>query len=59
MSREERKEIGSKGAAHVDKNYNFDEYGKKWVDLMLDIHERYGSWENRKGYDRWALTEVT
>ena len=59
MSREERKEIGSKGAAHVDKNYNFDEYGKKWVDLMLDIHERYGSWENREGYDRWALTEVT
>jgi glycosyltransferase involved in cell wall biosynthesis len=58
MSRQERKEVGLLGAQHVDKNYNFEEYGKKWVDLMLGVHEKYGSWENRKGYERWTFMEV-
>jgi len=58
MTKEERDELGAKGAAHVQKNYNFDDFGKKWVELMDSVYEKYGSWENRKGYKTWCLEEV-
>jgi len=58
MSREERKEMGLKGRNHVEKNYNFDNFKKTWVDLMLNIHEKKGSWHNRKDYKPWSITEI-
>lgn len=58
MSSEERNKLGTAGRAHVTKNYNFQDYKKKWADLMLNIHEQYGSWENRKNYKSWELSEV-
>ena len=58
MTPEERKELGKKGREHVVKNYNFDDFNKKWTDLMLDVHERFGSWDTRKGYDRWEMSEI-
>jgi len=58
MTKEERDELGAKGAAHVEKNYNFNDFGKKWVELMDSIHENYGSWEKRKRYKTWCLEEV-
>ena len=45
----------------IDKNsivYNFEDFEKKWVKLMDEIVEKYGSWETRKGYDCWHLLEV-
>ena len=58
MTEDERREMGVKGRAHVEKNYNFDEYGKKWVDLIDNITEKYGSWDSRTGYQAWKLLEV-
>jgi glycosyltransferase involved in cell wall biosynthesis len=58
MAPEERKELGQKGREHVIKNYNFIDFEKKWVELMDSIHEKYGSWENRKGYKAWNFEEV-
>ena len=58
MAPEERKELGQKGREHVIKNYNFIDFEKKWVELMDNIHEKYGSWENRKGYKAWNFEEV-
>ena len=58
MTPEERKELGQKGRQHVIKNYNFIDFEKKWVELMDNIHEKYGSWENRKGYKAWNFEEV-
>jgi len=58
MSREERKEIGLKGREHVLNNYNFENFEKTWVDVMTRIHEESGSWENRKGYKPWDITEI-
>ena len=58
LSREERRELGLKGRGHIDKNYNFEEFCNKWVELMDSVHERYGSWEDRKGYKPWQLVEV-
>ena len=36
----------------------FDAFEKSWVDLMTDVHEKHGSWDNRKLYNRWELIEV-
>ena len=58
MTHEERQELGRKGAAHVKKNYGFDNFQKRWADLMLDIHERHGSWDTRKGYKPWEVIDL-
>lgn len=58
MSQKEREQLGKKGREHVMKNYNFEDYRKKWVDLMLKIHENHGSWDTRKNYNSWELAEV-
>ena len=47
-----------KGREHVMKNYNFDNFRKTWVDVMTEIHEECGSWENRKGYNSWESIEL-
>ena len=58
MSDEDRKALGQAGREHVIKNYNFADFEKKWVDLMDHIHEKYGSWENRKNHKAWTFEEV-
>ena len=58
MSEEERQHLGELGREHVIKNYNFLDFERKWVELMDDIHERYGSWSNRKNYKAWSFQEV-
>jgi hypothetical protein len=30
----------------------------KWDELFTKIHNERGSWENRKGYNRWTLKEI-
>jgi len=58
MDEKTRKEIGLKGRAHVIKNYNFDNFCKKWVDVLTQIYEEEGSWETRKAAQRWTLKEI-
>ena len=58
MSKEERKELGKKGIEHVRKNYNFEDFQTKWVELMDGIYERHGSWDSRKGYKSWGIKEI-
>ena len=58
MTPEERHEMGKKGAAHVKNNYGFDKFQKRWVDLLLDVHERHGSWDTRKGYKAWEVIDL-
>lgn len=50
-----RAELGEAGRAHVEKNYGFDKYSKKWEKILLDTHKQFGSWETRKGYKSWEL----
>ena len=59
MKEEDRKEMGRKGKEHVEKNYNFNDFKQRWIDLMLRVHEESGSWKNRKNYKSWELTEVS
>ena len=58
MNKKQRLEIGMKGRQHVMRNYNFDSYTQRWDEILKSVHERYGSWESRKGYKKWELTEV-
>ena len=59
MGQSGRSELGTRGMLHAQKNYNFKTLEKNWVELMDSIHERYGSWENRKMRDKvWELMEV-
>ena len=39
-------------------NYNFVDFGRKWEKIILDAHEKYGSWETRKNYKAWELRVV-
>ena len=52
------KKMSEGGIKHVNKNYNFESYEKKWIELMDEIIEKYGSWDNRVDYKRWHLLEV-
>jgi len=52
------KKMSITGRQHVVNNYNFDKFEKRWVTLMDEIIEKYGSWENRTDYKTWHLMEV-
>jgi len=58
MTDKEREDIGRQGREHVMKRYNFDDYGSSWVKLLEEVHEKYGSWENRKNYQAWKFEEI-
>tara|TARA_Y100000593_G_C4299966_1_gene332805 strand:+ start:673 stop:1935 length:1263 start_codon:yes stop_codon:yes gene_type:complete len=58
MSREERRKVGLAGQAHAHKNYNYEEFKNKWVELMLKIYEKHGSWRERKNHKAWEFKEV-
>tara|TARA_R110000822_G_scaffold256187_1_gene382065 strand:+ start:395 stop:1654 length:1260 start_codon:yes stop_codon:yes gene_type:complete len=47
MGTDARLEMGLKGVQHIQTNYNFEDFGKKWVNLMLEVHEKEGSWDTR------------
>jgi len=58
MTREERSELGKKGRAHVEKNYNFDNFNKRWVEVVDKTIDKHGSWDDRKGYQPWLFKEI-
>jgi hypothetical protein len=58
MSPEERRMLGKKGREHLEKNYNMTTLMNKWDQLFTEVHEKCGSWENRKNYNRWTLKEI-
>ena len=54
----EREDLGKAGRKHVMDNYNFENYGKRWAILMEEVHEKYGSWDNRKEYKSWRVEKI-
>jgi glycosyltransferase involved in cell wall biosynthesis len=55
---EKREKLGQAGRKHVSENYNFENFSEKWIKIMTDIYNKKGSWENRKGYQKWELIAV-
>ena len=58
MTRAERKAWGLQGRDHVAKNFNFQDYETKWVEIFEHVAEKYGSWETRKQYKTWTMEEL-
>ena len=56
MTHEERHAMGKAGREHLLQEYG--EYGEKWEKFLLDLHERHGSWEDRRNYQNWRFTKV-
>ena len=58
MSKEEREKLGEAGRQHVHKNYSFEGYQEKWIEVLDSVHEKHGSWENRKTYSQWTVNKI-
>jgi len=58
MTAEERENLGKLGREHIEKNYNFKDFKQSWVDLMTTVHEKFGSWDDRKLYKPWRLEKI-
>ena len=58
MSPEERTAMGRAGRLHLEENYSHESFAKKWDEVLTHVHEKYGSWENRKNYQSWEFKEV-
>ena len=52
------KNMSLKGLQHIENNYNFKEFERRWVETMDEVIERCGAWSDRKNYKRWHLLEV-
>ena len=58
MHKDVRESLGRDGREHVMKNYSFEGFKQDWCNLIMKIHEKYGSWDNRKEYSSWKFGEI-
>ena len=61
MSDADRSKLGLAGREFTLKNFNFQQFNQRWVNMMEEIHENYGSWnhpEGRKNYKGWEHVEL-
>lgn len=56
---EKYKEMSENALKIIDERFNHAECMQKWVDLMLEMNEKYGSWNTRKGYKTWEARKIT
>ena len=59
MDKKSRRDMGTAGRKHVEKNYNFEKLQESWIELMDNVYQKCGSWNDRKGYKNWELKEIT
>ena len=58
MGEEERQRLGKLGRIHVLKNYNFNNFQSNWLDFMLEVANKEGSWETRQNYNGILFKEI-
>ena len=58
MPAKKYRQMSSQGRRHVDRNYNFENFEKSWIDLFDKAIKEHGSWDTRVNYKRWYLMEV-
>tara|TARA_Y100001937_G_scaffold38616_1_gene54929 strand:- start:13034 stop:14299 length:1266 start_codon:yes stop_codon:yes gene_type:complete len=58
MSSEERATLGAQGRSYVMDQYNFAKFRGSWYQTIKETIETMGSWENRKNYKNWSITEL-
>jgi len=57
-SKEERGLLGHMGRQHVLKNYSMNRFASEWDRILSRTVEECGSWETRKNYKSWNISEV-
>lgn len=57
MTKEEREELGKKCREHVLKNFNPETLLARWDEILTELHEELGSWENKET-KTWSIGEV-
>jgi glycosyltransferase involved in cell wall biosynthesis len=58
MPKKDLASMGKAGRKHVKNNYDLKTYVKSWDNTLTEIHQNFGSWESRKNYKNWSLTEL-
>tara|TARA_R110000824_G_scaffold92785_1_gene224798 strand:+ start:840 stop:2099 length:1260 start_codon:yes stop_codon:yes gene_type:complete len=58
MPEEERLEMGRKGREHVLTNYSYSKYQSRWVEIMDEVHQKWGSWNNKDQNKLWEMEVV-
>ena len=61
MSPADRSKVGLLGREFTLNNFNFQQFGQRWVNLLEEVHENFGSWnhpEGRKNYKGWEHVEL-
>ena len=58
MSRDKRQELGKKGRTHIENNYNFDTFNKRWIEIVDQTIEKHRSWSDCRGYQSWQFKEI-
>jgi len=61
MTPAERSAMGLSGREYTLANYNYQTYCDRWVQLLENIYEDYGSWnhpDGRKNYKGWEHVEL-
>jgi glycosyltransferase involved in cell wall biosynthesis len=58
MTKDQRRKMGQAGRDHVIKNYNYETYCNKWVEIMFHVYEKYGSWDSRREYKSWEIKKI-
>ena len=58
MTPDQRSLLGMRGRKHVVENYNFENFKRKWIELIDSVVENHGSWDTRKGYTPWEIKEI-
>jgi len=59
MSAEERAALGTAGREHVLKHYSMEQFSTQWDQVLTNVYKRCGSWDTRKNYNSWELSEIT
>ena len=58
LTKDERAALGAAGRKHVEDNYSFEQYQTGWDKILTEIYETRGSWDTRKGYERWRVNKL-
>lgn len=58
MGPQKRREMGLAGREFVQKNFNFENFAAQWDKTLTDFHEKWGSWDTRKGYQKYTFKEI-
>ena len=58
LGKEGREKLGEAALKHISESYNFENFAKSWDEFITEIHEKHGSWENRKNYKSWEMIKV-